>query len=148
HLPGQPVHHRRWEVDDDRVRLTDRVTGSGRHRLEVIFHWAPGLQAVTRESATTCEVTTCEVTTPHGVLRLAAHNSSSDRRSSSSSRGQWKSWQTPRAVAWQRTVPGETTMFVAHCELPTEITVDLAVLPSLDRTAPSPTSPSREQKAQ
>lgn len=33
HLPGRPMHHRRWVVGQDTVEITDRVEGVGTHHL-------------------------------------------------------------------------------------------------------------------
>ncbi len=42
HLPGRPVHHRRWTVRAGELRVDDTVTGRGRHQVTVRWHLAPG----------------------------------------------------------------------------------------------------------
>ncbi|MDT3443972.1 alginate lyase family protein [Pseudofrankia sp. BMG5.37] len=44
-LPGAPSHQRTWRLDADGPRIDDLVTGHGRHRVEVLFHLAPGMTA-------------------------------------------------------------------------------------------------------
>ena len=41
-LAGRPVHHRRWSVRADELRIDDAVTGRGRHHVAVRWHLAPG----------------------------------------------------------------------------------------------------------
>jgi uncharacterized heparinase superfamily protein len=41
-LPGRPVHHRRWALRPDELRVDDTVTGEGRHDIVVRWHLAPG----------------------------------------------------------------------------------------------------------
>jgi uncharacterized heparinase superfamily protein len=40
HLPGQPVHRRRWQLQADELRIDDTVTGRGRHRIALRWHLA------------------------------------------------------------------------------------------------------------
>ena len=44
-LPGAPSHQRTWRLDADGPRIDDLITGQGRHRIEVLFHLAPGMTA-------------------------------------------------------------------------------------------------------
>jgi uncharacterized heparinase superfamily protein len=37
HLPGHPVHRRRWSLTGDELRVEDMITGRGRH--EVVVRW-------------------------------------------------------------------------------------------------------------
>jgi uncharacterized heparinase superfamily protein len=37
-LPGQPRHRRTWSAADDRLVVTDTVTGAGRHRVRASLH--------------------------------------------------------------------------------------------------------------
>jgi uncharacterized heparinase superfamily protein len=45
HLPGAPMHRREWRLDADRLTVTDRVEGAGRHRIEARFHLGPEISA-------------------------------------------------------------------------------------------------------
>ena len=36
-LPGRPLHHRRWSLTSDGLRVEDTVTGRGRH--EIVIRW-------------------------------------------------------------------------------------------------------------
>jgi len=42
HLPGRPVHRRRWLLTADGLTVDDRVTGTGRHAVVVRWVLAPG----------------------------------------------------------------------------------------------------------
>jgi uncharacterized heparinase superfamily protein len=44
HLPGRPVHLRRWLLNAAELRIDDTVTGRGRHRIAVRWHLAPDTQ--------------------------------------------------------------------------------------------------------
>jgi uncharacterized heparinase superfamily protein len=41
-LRGRPVHHRRWSLTSDGLRIEDTVTGRGRHEVVVRWQLAPG----------------------------------------------------------------------------------------------------------
>jgi uncharacterized heparinase superfamily protein len=41
-LPGRPVHHRRWSLTEDGLRVEDTVTGRGRHEIVVRWQLAVG----------------------------------------------------------------------------------------------------------
>ena len=41
-LRGRPLHHRRWSLRADELRIDDTMTGRGRHRVVVRWHLAPG----------------------------------------------------------------------------------------------------------
>ena len=41
HLPGRPMHRRRWQLCADELLVDDTVTGHGRHRIAVRWHLAP-----------------------------------------------------------------------------------------------------------
>jgi uncharacterized heparinase superfamily protein len=41
-LRGRPVHHRRWSLTSDGLRIDDTVTGRGRHEVVVRWQLAPG----------------------------------------------------------------------------------------------------------
>jgi Heparinase II/III-like protein/Heparinase II/III N-terminus len=42
HLPGRPVHRRRWMLTETGLRVEDYVTGRGRHALVLHWHLASG----------------------------------------------------------------------------------------------------------
>lgn len=46
HLPGSPVHRRKWCLSEGKLSVADTVEGSGVHQLEAYFHLAPGISAV------------------------------------------------------------------------------------------------------
>jgi uncharacterized heparinase superfamily protein len=45
HMPGRPVHHRTWELQDDRLIVIDTVRGGGTHSADIRYHLAPGITA-------------------------------------------------------------------------------------------------------
>jgi uncharacterized heparinase superfamily protein len=44
-LSGSPLHKRTWSLGPDGLSVVDEVTGAGSHRLEIVFHLAPGWRA-------------------------------------------------------------------------------------------------------
>jgi len=60
-LRGCPAHRRRWSLNASGLRVDDLVTGSGRHRVTVRWHLAPG-------SAVRLEAGGAVVTTAVGVF--------------------------------------------------------------------------------
>ncbi|MDT8858159.1 alginate lyase family protein [Paracoccaceae bacterium Fryx2] len=46
HMPGNPVHRREWHLAPDGLIVTDRVAGTGLHRVDVRFFLAPDLHVV------------------------------------------------------------------------------------------------------
>ena len=44
-LAGSPLHKRTWRLGAGGLLIEDAVTGSGRHRLEILLHLAPGWSA-------------------------------------------------------------------------------------------------------
>jgi len=44
-LAGSPLHKRTWSLEPDALSVEDEVTGSGRHRLEIVFRLAPAWRA-------------------------------------------------------------------------------------------------------
>lgn len=41
-------HTRSFKIGDDFMEIEDKVSGCGQHFLETFFHWAPGIEAITR----------------------------------------------------------------------------------------------------
>jgi uncharacterized heparinase superfamily protein len=46
HLPGSPVHRRKWCLSEGQLSIEDTVEGCGVHKLQAYFHLAPGISAV------------------------------------------------------------------------------------------------------
>lgn len=44
HLPGRPIHRRRWSLEADRLRVDDRLASTRPAAATVRYHFAPGLQ--------------------------------------------------------------------------------------------------------
>lgn len=45
HLPGSPVHRRRWRLDEGCLLIDDTIEGSGNHEVEVYYHLGPDFNA-------------------------------------------------------------------------------------------------------
>jgi uncharacterized heparinase superfamily protein len=62
-LRGRPLHHRRWSLTSDGLRVEDTVTGQGRHEIVIRWHLAAG---------STVRVTdgTAFVTSPAGAFAV------------------------------------------------------------------------------
>ena len=63
HLPGRPVHRRRWLLTEAGLRVEDYVSGRGQHELVLRWHLAPG-------SALRLAGAGALVTTPAGEFRV------------------------------------------------------------------------------
>ena len=63
HLPGRPVHRRRWLLTEAGLRVEDYVSGRGQHALVLRWHLAPG-------SALRLAGAGALVTTPAGEFRV------------------------------------------------------------------------------
>ena len=42
-LPGSPKHQREWRLLEGGLEVSDLISGSGNHKIEISFHIAPGL---------------------------------------------------------------------------------------------------------
>ncbi|EIV93310.1 heparinase II/III family protein [Frankia sp. QA3] len=140
HLPGAPVHWRTWRLGQDGLTVSDRISGGGRHRLAVLFHFAPGVTLAAAGPGDPHGPVALDVITPAGqrlLLRGAGP-------------GRWHLRTTHRAVGWERTVPAPTAEFRLDAELPVHLHTTLtaratdhpcdragASIPT-GRTAPSP----------
>ena len=62
-LPGRPLHHRRWSLTSDGLRVEDLVTGRGRHEIVIRWQLAAG-------SAVRVDGGTALVTSPAGAFSV------------------------------------------------------------------------------
>lgn len=60
HLPGSPVHRRKWRLSKGQLFVEDTVEGSGVHRLEAYFHLGRGISAVADTATGLVELTDIE----------------------------------------------------------------------------------------
>ncbi|WP_261575846.1 heparinase II/III family protein [Frankia gtarii] len=114
HLPGRPMHWRTWRLDADGLTVVDRIGGGGRHRLAVLFQFAPGvtLTAARRPGpGTPQEPAALDVTTPAGRRLLLRTGGP----------GRWHVRMTRRAVGWEQTVLAPTAEFRLEADLPVEL---------------------------
>lgn len=56
HLPGRPIHRREWRLAEDKLFVTDRIFGTGFHRLEAYFHLGPDIVAIPGTASGTVEL--------------------------------------------------------------------------------------------
>lgn len=56
HLPGGPVHRRKWCLRNDKLIIEDEVTGAGAHHLEAYFHLGPEIVANLEAAGGTVEL--------------------------------------------------------------------------------------------
>ncbi|MGD0378167.1 MAG: alginate lyase family protein, partial [Streptosporangiaceae bacterium] len=63
HLPGRPLHRRRWLLTEAGLRVEDYVTGRGKHVLVLRWHLAPGARLRLAGAGAL-------VTTPAGEFRV------------------------------------------------------------------------------
>ena len=62
-LPGRPLHHRRWSLTSDELRVEDLVTGRGRHELVIRWQLAIGTAVRATDSMAL-------VTSPAGIFSV------------------------------------------------------------------------------
>lgn len=60
HLPGSPVHRRKWRLREGQLFIEDSVEGAGAHQLEAYFHLGPGISAVADTASGVVEVSDVE----------------------------------------------------------------------------------------
>jgi uncharacterized heparinase superfamily protein len=60
HLPGKPIHRRRWSVHQNTLTITDEVTGTGSHHLESHIH-RPTIGGNTSEGTTQMAMDALEI---------------------------------------------------------------------------------------
>lgn len=60
HLPGCPVHRRKWCLSEGQLFVEDTVEGFGVHRLEAYFHLGQGISAVADTTKGVVELTDIE----------------------------------------------------------------------------------------
>ncbi len=138
HLPGRPVHERRFRVSADRVRVDDRIRGTGPHRVEVHFPLAPDTEAVVDDPARTVRIRAAtggeillrsRVRTPGDGDGGGGGCGDADAGSRVGvTAGRWDVRPARRAVGWRRTVPALTAVYVVDARLPIEINTDIGAV--------------------
>ncbi len=138
HLTGAPRHRRTWRLDPGGLAVDDRISGRGRHRLTVRFHFAPGVAVTAAVGQADAEGTASDgdtapdraapglvVTAPGGQrFRLVADLP-----------GRWDVQDTPRATGWERTVQAPSAELRLDAELPVTLRTTLTVGAADPRTA-------------
>ncbi|MCM3884762.1 heparinase II/III family protein [Frankia sp. R82] len=127
-LPGAPHHQRLWRLDQHRLVLRDRIGGTGRHRITVHLHFAPGIGL----ASDTTLPPACARSAPTNPARPAPPLVGSvlvgrptlvtplGRRLElyTDLPGRWRLHLTPRAIGWERTVPAVSAEFSVDADLP------------------------------
>ncbi|WP_241832031.1 heparinase II/III family protein [Parafrankia soli] len=127
HLPGRPVHWRTWRVEESGVRLVDRITGTGWHRIELVLTFAPGADVVVRPARpagagtpgarpNTEELLVAAV----GAQRLVVRTDGT---------GHWRVRRSWRATRWGETASAPTTVFTVEGRLPIQLSTELRPAP-------------------
>jgi uncharacterized heparinase superfamily protein len=105
------THERRWEVRPAGVTVTDLVTGSGQHQVEVVFPLEPGVRAA---------VTGGGVLAARGDGRpLLIH------AGDSAGRGRWRVERALAAAGWNRLAPHDVAVYRLVARLPVTVTTRL-----------------------
>ncbi|WP_163551916.1 heparinase II/III family protein [Candidatus Frankia alpina] len=120
HLPGRPTHWRTWRLDPTGLSLEDRISGDGRHRVEVLFHFASGVHVASGGPESAVGSDAVEVTTPRGhrlLLRVAGS-------------GTWRIRTTDRATGWGQIAPAYCAGYVLDSRLPVRVRSELTLCPS------------------
>lgn len=113
HLRGQPTHHRTWRVARDGVRILDRIDGTGLHRVEIAFQFAPGTKVRVRPpGAGPADL----LVTPAGGQPLIVRTAGP---------GTWQVRRGWRATGWETTVSAPTAVYVVEGPLPVVVHTEL-----------------------
>src|SRR5664279_515884 len=104
-LPGQPMHERTWELEEECLTITDRITGTGLHHVEVHWHLPHGVDITAVPNG-------LEMQAGDRRLRLSAEGS-----------GSWSTEPTLLARGFERTHSGTVGVYAVHGPLP--ITISL-----------------------
>jgi len=105
HLPGRPVHARRWSLTEAGLQVTDEVTGHGPHVVVARWHLAPGCSVRVTEAG-------ARVETAAGPVDVAVTGSCSVELGSQTS---------AVAVGFGRTVPAPVLTCQVEAGLPVSI---------------------------
>lgn len=116
YLPGGPRHQRTWQVRPNGVSITDRISGSGRHRVEILFQFTP-------ETEVTLEATVAR----RGALRVLPPVGRPMALRTSGS-GTWRLHRRGHAVGWNQVRPTLVAGYLVEGELPVEVTTELSPL--------------------
>ncbi|CAO5168979.1 conserved hypothetical protein [Frankia sp. AiPs1] len=173
YLPGAPRHQRHWRLDRHGLVVRDRVSGTGRHRLTVRFHFAAGITlapdiTVRAPAAGAASAMPRGAGSPGTAPRDALPSSAAARDATvdpvlalSNGRrlelrtgvpGQWRVRTTARAIGWERTVPALSAELTIDATLPVTVETILGLcsrpvrVPAA-RPAPSDTSRSATRQA-
>lgn len=109
-LPGAPSHQRTWRLDADGPRIDDLITGHGRHRIEVLFHLAPGLTA--RAGV-------------EGLLFGHLGDPSRTYVLRAAGGGRWRIEASRVATGWSRTEPAVVVVYELAANLPVRVHTSL-----------------------
>ena len=111
HLPGRPLHRRRWTLRAGELRVDDTVTGAGRHRIVVRWHLAPGARLRLRDGGAVVTTGTGEFTVTVTVTAAAA----------ATQQPVLTSPLAPVAAGFRSTVQAPVLTCAVHPELPVRI---------------------------
>lgn len=123
HLPGRPLHWRTWRVDASGVRLLDRVTGTGWHRIELVLTFAAGVDVTIRPTHPAAAGTPGAAS---GVEELLVTVGGTERLVvRTDGKGRWRVRRSWRAAGWSRTVPAPTAVLTVEDRLPIQLSTEL-----------------------
>lgn len=108
-LRGRPQHTRTWTLDHETLRITDRIMGTGEHRIEVLFHLAAGWRARPEHGGLMLE---------HDQRSRAFHLVAAGAGAGT---GTWQTRADRLAVGWQQTTPATVAVYHVAARLPMEI---------------------------
>jgi uncharacterized heparinase superfamily protein len=114
-LPGRPLHRRRWALRAGELRVDDTVTGTGRHRIVVRWHLAPGSRLRLRPDDAV-------VTTEAGDFTVTV-SATASAESTAGATGQpfLTSGRAEVAAGFRRTVQAPVLACAIYAELPVRI---------------------------
>ncbi|MCK9896405.1 heparinase II/III family protein [Frankia sp. AgB32] len=118
HLAGAPEHRRTWRLDPRGLAVEDRISGHGRHRLAVRFHFAPGVVVTVGEPDVDGAATTGRATADAATALVVTTAGGQRFRLVADPPGRWDVQDTPRATGWERTVQAPTAELRLDADLP------------------------------
>ncbi|WP_248833219.1 heparinase II/III family protein [Frankia sp. Mgl5] len=147
HLPGRPMHQRTWQLDPAGLILRDRITGAGRHRVEILLQLAPGTDATVAGAPNDLHVVIAPPAGRELVLRPATppRSRSAGRPEKTNQHGVWELRKRRHAVGWQATVSACTVVYATEASLPVEIDLQIGYRADTDATSPREVPTSRTE---
>lgn len=151
-LSGSPRHTRIWELGASGLTVTDRISGSGRHRLDLRFHFATGYRLQLPGPVSGPGPVVAERAEGHsyrlGVSGTVHGTGVQPDGTADEVSGVWSAGTADLAVEWERTVCAAVAVYTVVGDLPIELrsTIVPAGRPAMDQDGAGRVSRSRQMR--